>query len=143
MENTEITKETYHNIMKNYDTNNLNDNGFVKMIKNSMIKSFENFMSLEIKPIDSPKLRQVETKYNKNLIYNLTQIETIHQICDEVKKYVQTGDISVINFDAEISDEYIQKLNKMPQLLNEQILISHTLFIFKILRDLHNGKNII
>lgn len=73
----------------------------------------------------------------------IVEAETVYQICYEVKKYVQTGDLSVINFDAEISDEYINNLNKMPQLLTEQILISHTLFIFKMLRDLHNGKNII
>lgn len=51
MENNEITKEQYHDIMQH--NRFTDDNGFIEMIQKSMMKSFENFMSLEIKTIDN------------------------------------------------------------------------------------------
>jgi hypothetical protein len=62
-------------------------------------------------------------------------INLIQTVCDQVTEYIQTGNLSVIDFTIPISDEYIEKLNKMPHMVQEQVFISHTLFIFKFLRD--------
>jgi hypothetical protein len=68
-------------------------------------------------------------------------IEKLNKIVDEISEYIETDNLDAIDFTVDISDEYIDKVNKMPKLLPDQLIISHTLFIFKFLRDkYYNGK---